>query len=189
MNGGKIVRETGCITLRRLDRGARAVVSMAISTQTSKRDRGWMGWPVWRREQRGSAILVSIAVSRLSRHGFLQPWATSLITIMVRVSGLSSGATFLNAIRRLSRVQLNNTTSAPTENVMVDDSLARVERQIQGFDRAAASSTRSANPSSSGQREKYLQLPPHAEILPLVDSYFRHFRWYRMVLLVLLTGG
>lgn len=64
---------------------------------------------------------------------------------------------------------------------MVDDSLARVERQIQGFDRAAASSTRLANPS--GQREKYLQLPPHAEILPLVDSYFRHFRWYRMVLL------
>jgi hypothetical protein len=94
---------------------------------------------------------------------------------MVHVSGLSSGATFLNAIRRLSRVQLNNTTSALTENVMVDDPLARVERQIQGFDRAAASSTRFANPSS-GQREKYLQLPPHAEILPLVDSYFRHFR-------------
>jgi hypothetical protein len=109
------------------------------------------------------------------------------MTIMVHASGLSSGATFLNAIRRLSRVQLNNTTSAPTENVMVDDPLARVERQIQAFDRAAASSTRLANPSSNGQREKYLQLPPHAEILPLVDSYFRHFRQYGMVLLVLLA--
>lgn len=42
--------------------------------------------------------------------------------------------------------------------------------------------------SPAGVREKYLKLPPHTEILPLVDSYFRHFRESFYIVSLVITG-
>jgi transcriptional regulatory protein GAL4 len=79
--------------------------------------------------------------------------------------GLSSGATLLHAIRRL----------APGE---VFPSGLAVSESLNVVDVQAISGTSRLNPKTPTSPTAFSikNLPPPAEVLPLVDSYFRYFR-------------
>ena len=92
----------------------------------------------------------------------------------VSYMGLSSGATFLNAIRRLSHRDI---FSASPGNPLGLDMAAF----LGGLPPKSVDMTKAPSRSS-------MRIPPLSEVQPLVDSYFKYFREYGGTLRTCLTG-
>jgi len=92
----------------------------------------------------------------------------------VSYMGLSSGATFLNAIRRLSHRDIFS--ASPGNSLGLDMAAFLGGLPPKSVDMAKA-------PSRSSMR-----IPPLSEVQPLVDSYFKYFREYGGTLRTCLTG-
>lgn len=96
--------------------------------------------------------------------------------------GLSSGATFLNAIRRLCTDSDIPFDGLQRQSTMQPSSRHRPSQKVEPFShRQHNEANRKASnayhfPSQTNDDESEFTLPPLAEILPLVDSFFSYFR-------------
>nr|WVH01925.1 GAL4 yeast regulatory protein [Naematelia aurantialba] len=85
--------------------------------------------------------------------------------------GLSSGATFLNAIRRLGPKEILGVSP-------VGQAIANGGTELRGilsFAQGISASTEYAKPAIPPMLTPTPALPPMSEVMPLVDSYFRYF--------------
>jgi len=97
--------------------------------------------------------------------------------------GLSSGATFLRAIKRLSPKPLTRVTIS---SVDTGGSLSLLNNAIDSGmrDHGGGCVIAEGKPTSWGPTLPVsnmggtLNLPSMSEVMPLVDNYFRHFRKY-----------